>query len=433
MRFTMEIHVVQEGDTIESIAEKYGVLKDRVILDNGLVEPYKLLIGQALVITHPMQAHIVKEGDTLQSIADLYDITMLQLIKNNPFLVERKYIFPGETLVISYNTVKDIITMGFTYPFIDRDTLIKTLPDLTYLSIINYTAMQSGEINVYQDDSEIIATAKEFGTIPLLFLTTLTPQGISNVETAYEILLNEKFQDTSIDAFVTIMKTKGYLGINIMYNYLNKDSEALYQKFTEKVSKRLVQEGLLFFISINYMEKTEEDTVSFDMVDYGALSEKVNELLFLKFKWGTNNGPPEPVNNISNIKLLMEYVTTIAAPEKIVIGIPVFGYDWKLPYVPNQTSASALSINSVMNLAYEVNALIQFDEVSQTPFFYYSQFSFDYPFQHIVWFIDARSIKSICDLIIDEQLNGCAVWNIMLYNPQVWTVINATFNVIKLI
>lgn len=433
MRFTMEIHVVQEGDTLESIAEKYGVLKERIILDNGLVEPYKLLIGQALVITHPVQSHVVKEGDTLQSIADMYNITMFQILKNNPFLVGRKYIFPGETLVISYNTVKDIMTTGFTYPFIDRETLIKTLPDLTYISIINYTSTQSGGIRSYQDDSEIIATAKEYGTIPLLFLTTLTPQGISDPETAYEILLNEKFQDANLEAFVNIMKSKGYLGVNIMYNYLNKDSEILYQKFTQKISDRLIQEGLLFFISINYLENKEDDTVSYDPINYGALSENANGLIFLKFKWGTNNGPPEPVSNISNIKLLMEYVTSMAAPDKIIIGIPVIGYDWKLPYVPDQTSASALAINSVMDLAYEVDATIQFDEVSQTPFFYYNQFNFDYPFQHIVWFIDARSIKGICDLIIDEQLNGSAIWNIMIYNPQVWTVINATFNVIKLI
>jgi Predicted glycosyl hydrolase len=429
----MEIHVVQEGDTLESIAEKYGVLKERIILDNGLVEPYKLLIGQALVITHPVQSHVVKEGDTLQSIADMYNITMFQILKNNPFLVGRKYIFPGETLVISYNTVKDIMTTGFTYPFIDRETLIKTLPDLTYISIINYTSTQSGGIRSYQDDSEIIATAKEYGTIPLLFLTTLTPQGISDPETAYEILLNEKFQDANLEAFVNIMKSKGYLGVNIMYNYLNKDSEILYQKFTQKISDRLIQEGLLFFISINYLENKEDDTVSYDPINYGALSENANGLIFLKFKWGTNNGPPEPVSNISNIKLLMEYVTSMAAPDKIIIGIPVIGYDWKLPYVPDQTSASALAINSVMDLAYEVDATIQFDEVSQTPFFYYNQFNFDYPFQHIVWFIDARSIKGICDLIIDEQLNGSAIWNIMIYNPQVWTVINATFNVIKLI
>ena len=51
---------------------------------------------------------------------------------------------------------------------------------------------------------------------------------------------------------IEIMKNKGYHGINIVLNYLNKDSQVLYQHFLEKLSKHLQKEGFLFFITINY-------------------------------------------------------------------------------------------------------------------------------------------------------------------------------------
>lgn len=78
-RIFMEIYVVQQGDDINSIAERYGFAVDKLIQDNGLVYPYNLVIGQTLVIALPKQTHIVQQGDTLQSIADSYSITIMQL------------------------------------------------------------------------------------------------------------------------------------------------------------------------------------------------------------------------------------------------------------------------------------------------------------------------------------------------------------------
>lgn len=85
-----------------------------------------------------------------------------------------------------------------------------------------------------------------------------------------------------------------------------------------------------------------------------------------------------------------------------------------------------------MDLAFEVGSVIQFDEDSQTPY-YYNEFIFGYPTQHIVWFIHARSIDALDNLIIDYSLAGSGVWNIMYYYQQLWTIINANFDIVKLI
>ncbi|MDF2540803.1 MAG: hypothetical protein K0S47_521 [Herbinix sp.] len=52
---------------------------------------------------------------------------------------------------------------------------------------------------------------------------------------------------------------------------------------------------------------------------------------------------------------------------------------------------------------------------------------------HIVWFIDARSINVLLDLIKEEGLNGSGIWNTMTYHPQLWLLINSQFNVLKII
>ena len=47
----MLVYIVKAGDTVNSIAARYGISRDSIIFDNQLVEPYSLAIGQALLLT----------------------------------------------------------------------------------------------------------------------------------------------------------------------------------------------------------------------------------------------------------------------------------------------------------------------------------------------------------------------------------------------
>jgi len=429
----MEIYVVQKGDDIYSIAQKYAMSIDRLIQENGLVYPFHLIIGQSLVITYPKQSYTVQQGDTLQSIADLYKVTPMQILRNNQSLLDRRSIYAGETLVISYNTNGHITTNGFAYTFISKEILLKTLPNLTYLSIFNYTTTEKGEIKTYyENDLDIIKITKENGVIPLMMISTLNLQGEPNNETAYQILNNEEYQQKTINNFYIDMKNKGFQGVNVVFNYLNKDNQIKYENFAKKIATKLQTEGLLFFITINYQSQVIDGKITLEQIDYAKFSSYVNGLIFLRLEWGTRYGPPVPVIDINNAILLSDYVTASVAPDKIVFSIPMLGYDWSLPYVPNTSSVNSLSINSVLEIGNDYDVIIEFDEKSQTPYFYYNQFNLGVPTKHIIWFVDARSMKVFLKFIFEKSLNGCGIWNVMVYNSQIWTIINAQFDIVKI-
>jgi spore germination protein len=87
----MIIHVVLPGETMESIANQYGVAVERLILDNDIPNPNNLIVGQSILIAYPTITYTVQEGDTLKGIADAYDISVMQILRNNPFLSEREF------------------------------------------------------------------------------------------------------------------------------------------------------------------------------------------------------------------------------------------------------------------------------------------------------------------------------------------------------
>jgi Predicted glycosyl hydrolase len=428
----MEIHVVIKGDTIYSIAEKYGITVSKLIQDNGISNPNDLVIGQTIVIAYPKETYIVKDGDTLKSIADISKVTLMQILRNNPFLSNRKYIYPGEELVISYDTNGLITTNGIAYPYIGREELLKTLPNLSYLSVFNYKAEEKGKILAYYDDTEIIQIAKAYGTLPLMLLSTLTLQGASDFETAASILSNEEYQDYLIDNILKILKDKGYSGLNMVFNFINTSNENMYKKFINRVSSRVIQEGYLYFATINPSLENVEREAALMKIDYTGISETVNGIILLKYVWGMNNDPPSPVSNISSIRILLEYLVSMIPENKIMIGEPLISYDWLLPFIPGKSSANALTLDSALNLAKNAEAEIQFDEISQTPFFHYDQSSIGPPLQHIVWSLDARSINALVKTVKEYLIHGISFWNVMIFYPQIWLVINSQYEIVKL-
>jgi len=85
MRDKITEYKVQEGDTVSSIAEKFGVSTDTIRWQNDLASKDSIKVGQTLEIL-PVTgvAHKVKKGDTVYSIAKYYD-TEAQGIVDFPF------------------------------------------------------------------------------------------------------------------------------------------------------------------------------------------------------------------------------------------------------------------------------------------------------------------------------------------------------------
>lgn len=426
----MIIHVVQTGETINSIADLYEVSVDRLIIDNGIINPNNLAVGQTIVIVYPLISYTVQEGDTLEGIADSNNVSLMQLLRNNPYLSDREYIYPGETIIISYDTqkIRSIVTSGYAYSFINRDILRKTLPYLTYLTIFNYRETAEGNI-IDVDDQEIINMAKEYGVAPMMLVSTQTGQGSSSSEISTTLLNSPELQDISIDNIMNILKRKGYYGLNQYFQFYSPEKQDLYINYLKKLSVRLKSEGYRLEITISPRTNIEGTEILYDDIDYSFILQYADGLLFLTYNWGFSYGPPAsatPVNLLS--EAIINIISTVP-PEKVYLGLPVIGYDWPLPYVPGYTKANAITTDTAIQIAANEGVSIQYDEISQAPFYFYY---INYQGQHNVWFKDARSIDAISRLVPEYGLGGLSIWNLMYFFTQMWFVLNNEYDFEKI-
>ena len=96
-------HVVQRGETLYSIARRYGVSMWTIAQANGIANPNRIYVGQRLVIpTGGAQAgtvHVVQPGETLYSIARRYGLDVWSIARANG-ITNLNYIYVGQRLVI---------------------------------------------------------------------------------------------------------------------------------------------------------------------------------------------------------------------------------------------------------------------------------------------------------------------------------------------
>jgi spore germination protein len=423
----MTIHVVQRDDTINSIADRYGVSADRLIIDNGIKNPNLLVVGEAIVILKPEISYTIQEGDTLGSIADQYEVTIMQLLRNNPYLSDREYIYPGETIVISYenNIISTVAINAYAFPFIEMNVLRKTLPFLTYLTIYSYEVTDEGEINDI-DDLEIIQTAKAYGVAPIMMLTASSGSMEDEINVIHSILSSNEIQERFITNILGILETKGYSGVSIVTPYILPTDRILYEEFIVILADRLSKAGYKAYITFNIRIFQLLNGTIFTGIDYSKLAQVVDGINLISYEFGYSEGIPAGTTSMDTLGRFIEFTTRLIPSELIYIGVPAIGYVWRLPYIPIKSRGMAISYDSVLDLAIENGTEIQYDEITNTAYFQY--ISDD---EFVVRFWDARSADNFVKLVPEFEIKGINIWNIMNWFPQMWLVINSQYEIDK--
>jgi putative chitinase len=101
-----QIHIVQRGETLSSIAWRYGTTVHAIATANGIANPHLIYAGQRLAIpcgsTPPPaggQLYVVRYGDTLSGIAYRFGVSAYAIARVNK-LQNPNLIYVGQRLVI---------------------------------------------------------------------------------------------------------------------------------------------------------------------------------------------------------------------------------------------------------------------------------------------------------------------------------------------
>lgn len=376
------IYVVKPGDNVDAIALENNISVNELIYDNQIEYPYALAVGQALYIRETAPE-------------------------------------AGRSITVN----------GYAYPFINENILEETLPYLTYLSIFSYGFTAEGAlIPPLIDPQFMIDASNENNTSPILTLTPLDESGRFNNNLISSVVRNDDIQLILIDAILAELNSKGYTGVDVDFEYILSEDRDYFTTFVARMTNILNESGYTVSVALAPKTSADQQGLLYEGKDYAGLGAAANSVLLMTYEWGFTYSVPMAVAPINKVRQVIEYAVTEIPSAKIDMGIPNYGYDWPLPYEKGVTRARTIGNIEAVNIAVRYGAVIQYDEIAQTPYFNYTD---EQQTEHEVWFEDVRSMQAKFRLISEYNLRGAGYWQIMRLFRANWLLLSDTYRIIK--
>ena len=303
----------------------------------------------------------------------------------------------------------DLLVNGYAYPSISPDTLAWWLPRLTWVSAFSYGFTPEGNL-INLEDENIVRSARDAGVGTLMVLTPLDETGAFNDQVAAAVFNNPAALDNLIASILQNIRTKGLAGIDFDFEYLPAEYADDYVNLVQRTRDVLAPEGYTTTVALAPKVSANQPGVLYEGHDYRGMGQAADYCLIMTYEWGYTYGEPQPVSPIVNVRRVLEYAVTEIPPEKILMGLNNYGYDWTLPFVQGESRAEKLTNYQAEARAEYYGVPIQWNEVAMAPFFEYTDPAGQ---QHIVWFENEESWKARLTLVRELGLAGVGIWNIM--------------------
>ena len=367
----MQIYIVRPGDSLYSIARRFGTNEGQLAEINQLSDPSRLAVGMSLVI--PVGDETARVG---------------------------------------------IEVNAYDYPNVSSEVLEETNPYLTYLCPFCYSVRADGSLSGI-DDGRLISVARSGQTAPLMVVTNLSESSGFSSDIAHSLLTDEAAQNALLENITAVLREKDYYGLNINFEYIYPFDRDSYSQFVARTAERMHTLGYPVSAALAPKESAEQGGLLYTAHDYAAHGRYADRVVLMTYEWGYTYGSPQAISPVNRIRRVLDYAVTVMPAGKILMGFSNYAYDWALPWRQGQ-AARVLSNAAAVELAISRSAEIKYDYTAQAPWFNYTDTAGR---AHVVWFEDARSFIARLRLVGEYALAGISFWTAdKVYRPGLYAL-----------
>jgi spore germination protein YaaH len=153
---------------------------------------------------------------------------------------------------------------------------------------------------------------------------------------------------------------------------------------------------------------TDPSSGAFDLAALAAITDL---LIIMAYDEHWDTGKPGPVASLPWVEAVVRYTLTQVRPEKVLLGVPFYGYEW-----PGRGPGVGISMREAVRRSQQAGVPILWDERAKVPYFRVGD--------RIVYFEDARSLAFKLSVGERARLAGIAAWRLGHELPDVWEAIS---------
>jgi spore germination protein len=306
-----------------------------------------------------------------------------------------------------------VIRWGY-YVTYDRTSLVSLQAHIGQLDIVSPYVYHLTPAGTIKDFSEPGTTKllKDNGVrvVPLIQNESRWAEFTKTIETP------EK-RDQIIHKLFALVRDKGYDGIQIDFEGVREQDHEFLTDFMTRLYRAFKPQG--WIVSQAVIARTSDASSYWGgAYDYRRLAEVNDFIAIMAYDYGYI-GRPDPIAVAPHwwVNSVVQYALGRIPREKLILGIPLYGYDWNTTKGP---PASSVSHATATRLAARPGATAGYSLEHQAPWVKYKDDNGD---NHEVWFENATSFEAKLRIMTDNRLAGFATWRLGHEDPAIWTVI----------
>ncbi|MFR9728209.1 glycosyl hydrolase family 18 protein [Saccharopolyspora sp. MS10] len=258
--------------------------------------------------------------------------------------------------------------------------------------------------------TEQVGSLRDAGVPIVASLANIT-DGRWAYEPVAQVLHDPRLRHRHVREIVALVEREDYEGIDIDYENLRGADREVFSAFVTELGAALHERGKTLSVAVfakasdaGYDERNQAQ----DYVAIGRSADQVR-LMGYDYHWGTSG--PGPVAPIGWVREVVQYAKSTIPAERIVLGVPLYGYDWVDERGSNVTWLQAFQ------LATQHRAETHYDPRSQTPWFRYTD---ERGREHEVWFENSVSSKAKFEVARGAGIRGVYLWMYGYEDTATW-------------
>jgi spore germination protein YaaH len=214
-----------------------------------------------------------------------------------------------------------------------------------------------------------------------------------------------------VAAIVALADSGHYAGIDIDYEGLRAGDRQVFTAFVTRLAGALHARGKILSVAL-FAKATDAGYAPRNVAqDYAAIGKVADQVRLMGYDYHWSTSPPGPVAPVSWLRSVLSYARKQLPAAKIILGVPVYGYDW------SRGHGAGITWQQAMQLSRQPGVRLRYSTASQAPWFSYTDAAGR---QHTVWFEDARSSRAKFRLAQAAGIGGVYVWMYGNADPGMW-------------
>lgn len=217
-----------------------------------------------------------------------------------------------------------------------------------------------------------------------------------------------------VAAIVALVQREHYAGIDIDYEDLVASDRSAFTAFITELAGALHAKGKVLSVDL-FAKPTNRGYDQRNLAqDYRAIGQVADQVRLMGYDYHWAGSGPGPIAPIGWIRAVLSYAKTQIPANKIILGVPLYGYDW----VDGQ--GTPLSWLQAFQLSERYGMQPHFDAASQSPWFGYTDQAGR---RHVVWFENGPSTQAKFEAAESAGIGGVYVWIYGLEDTSIWSAL----------